>query len=250
MTEKEEYLRKLLSKEHFNKLLCFYAQFFKGLDCCIDFLYSILQYEPLTHKIEYINDGFFCLDANNIIIEDDVFIPKRMLNAVQRFVSVARDMEVIRPGKDPFKIIYLITCIESLQSMRSRTLKIQEFKTKRQMRNDFFLTFTSPDDVDYIIKHFERCPDDDENFCTRNESSLQIFVDALGDIRNAAVHNGECWELLFPTEIPGLIISIPSGKEYTKWNCYENSITYDMLEQIFVRTCIRFIQQYIREVHP
>ena len=249
MDYKEEHLNSILHTEHYEELLTFYTDYFNSQYACIDFLYSILCYEP-QHSFEFFNGELCYLDSEKRVINDEVFIPKRMLNAVQRFVSVARDIDIIRPGDDPFKIIYLITCIEALQSMRCRTINNVELRTKRQMRNDFFQSFTSPDDIDYIINHFERCRDNDTDLWVRNESSLQIFIDALGDIRNAAVHDGDCWEVLFPANNQCLIISIPDGITNTRRSFYENAITYEMLEKIFVRTCIRFIQQYICDMHP
>ena len=51
-------------------------------------------------------------------VDENIFIPRRMLNAVARFVTVARDMEQIRRGKDIFKVCFLVTCIETLQILK------------------------------------------------------------------------------------------------------------------------------------
>ena len=162
-----------------------------------------------------------------------------MLNAVQRFVSVANDIDTIRPGDDPFKIILLITCIESLQTQRRKI-----FKTKRNMIVDFFDTFTSFDDSEYIRNHFETNPDD---FYDIPKSGPVLLAEALYAIRNAAVHNGDCWDLLFPDNNMDLLITVPGKNHQSERKCYINGISYSKLEHIFVRTCMKLISHYVLE---
>lgn len=50
------------------------------------------------------------------ICEGD-FIPGRMVNTAERLVSAARDMEQIRHGKDVLKVVFLVTCVETLQNL-------------------------------------------------------------------------------------------------------------------------------------
>ena len=64
---------------------------------------------------------------------DRLLIPRRMLNCVERLVSAAKDMEQIRRGKDIFKIVYLVTCVETLQKLKGRN-----DLDKKEMLFDFF----------------------------------------------------------------------------------------------------------------
>ena len=235
---KEKHLRSVLSEPNFNELMIFYSPYFKDQDSCIEYLYNVLRYEP-PHTIGFYDDDVCILDINGQVLTDDVFIPKRMLNAVQRFVSVANDIDTIRPGDDPFKIILLITCIESLQTQRRKI-----FKTKRNMIVDFFDTFTSFDDSENIRNHFETNPDD---FYDIPKSGPVLLAEALYAIRNAAVHNGDCWDLLFPDNNMDLLITVPGKNHQSERKCYINGISYSKLEHIFVRTCMKLISHYVLE---
>ncbi len=238
MDFREKHLRSILSGPHFNKLVSFYTPYFKNQESCIKYLYSVLRYEPV-HTIDFNNGDLCVLDINGQVVNDDVFIPKRMLNAVQRFVSIARDIDTIRPGDDPFKIIFLNTCIESLQTQRCK-----HFKTKKDMIIDFFDTFTTADDSEYINNHFESIPN---NFYAVPKRGPVILAEALYAIRNAAVHEGDCWGPLFPENNMGLIITVPDRKHQSIFSGYSNEISYSQFEQIFVRTCMKLISHYVAE---
>lgn len=236
MNYKEKHLRSILNAPNFDKLLLFYTPYFNDQDSCIDYLFSVLRYEP-THTVGLYEGDLCALDINGKVVIDDVFIPKRMLNAVQRFVSVAKDIDTIRPGDDPFKIIFLITCIESLQTLRGKT-----FKTKRNMIIDFFDTFTSIADSEFISNHFESIPED---FYDMPKSGPVVLAEALYAIRNAAVHNGDCWDLLFPDSNMGLLINVSDKKRQSLHKGYINAISYSKFEHIFVRTCMNLISHYV-----
>ena len=149
----------------------------------------------------------------------------------------AKDIDTIRPGEDPFKIIFLITCIESLQTQRPKT-----FRTKRRMIVDFFDTFTSVDDSEYIHTHFSTTFDE---FTNRPNNGPVLLAEALYAIRNAAVHNGDCWDLLFPDNNMELILSVTN--QQSKPNVYINGISYSKLEHIFIRNCMKLISHYVSE---
>ena len=238
MNAKEKHLHLILFDEHLAELIDFYNPYFENRNSCIDFLYEILQYEP-PHAPKFINDGIYYVDFDNKILPDEAFIPKRMLNAVQRFVSVCRELETSRPGDDPFKIIYYITCIESLQ-----TLGGANTKPKKHMVLDFFTSYISEEDHAFISNHFEGIPND---LFAPSKSGPEVMAEALYSIRNAAVHNGECWDSIFPTDGFRLIITVPEKK--TKFKGYVNGVCYEKFEKIFVRTSINFVRQYVHRKH-
>ena len=90
-----------------SKLWLFYRDYFGDDDSCLDFFYRAVRQEPICSgkdlKEELLNgtsDNNF-VDSNN-----QLFIPRRMLNCVERMVSTARDMEQIRRGKDVLKLFF------------------------------------------------------------------------------------------------------------------------------------------------
>ena len=40
--------------------------------------------------------------------------PRRMMNQIQHLVSIADDIDQIRPGRDPLRIFFIKTCLEAL----------------------------------------------------------------------------------------------------------------------------------------
>lgn len=168
-----------------------------------------------------------------------------MLNAVERFVSVARDMEQIRKGKDVFKIVFIISCVESLQSLGN---PLCTSMSKVQVLLDFFETYTSDSDKQYIRTHFWH--DDDDRFDPK-EDSFRQFIGVLNEYRNCAVHEGDYWDYCFNNNCDGfsalLVLCIDPysfSRKQKKEHCFTTDISYADFEAIFVRTCISFIRKY------
>lgn len=96
---------------HLSHLWSFYRPYFRGDIACMTFIYNVFRNENLKENAHSMEE----LKAN-----DRLLIPRRMLNCVERLVSAAKDMEQIRRGKDIFKIVYLVTCVETLQKLKGR----------------------------------------------------------------------------------------------------------------------------------
>ena len=170
-----------------------------------------------------------------------------MLNCVERMVSAARDMEQIRRGKDVFKIVFLITCVETLQRLSGKD------ERKKEMLLDFFETYTSIDDKNYIKKRFAH--DDEERIDSKKqEDSFRQFIGVINEYRNCAAHEGDYWDYCFNNnlnkdEYPLLLIVkidlVKYSRKNKKEHCFRTQISYHDFEDIFVRTCIAFIAQYV-----
>ncbi|WP_206458885.1 hypothetical protein [Anaerovorax sp. IOR16] len=258
-----EILLNKCESQHIANLWMFYRDYFESDKSCVEFLLSVFDNEPNQ------NDG-------EISVRDscqNIFIPRRMVNTTMRLVLAARDMEVIRKGKDVFKIIYLVSCIETLQTLRGKG-----GWEKWKMIIDFFVKSTSDTDKETIKMKFKRSLGDDmynENSisaCPDQKICIEEFANIINILRNCAAHQGEYWNFSFCTpnnEDYGLIclINIDIGKTYInnyesiskdekekllshngqKPHVYEIMLTYREFESIFVRTCIRFIKSYIKE---
>ncbi len=106
-----------IDSRHLASLWQFYRDYFPSDAECLEYFATALNKEPETtdkHTKNTARTGVYVGDTG-ATIDEKVFIPRRMLNAVMRLVSAARDMEQIRQGKDVFKIVCLITCVETLQ---------------------------------------------------------------------------------------------------------------------------------------
>ena len=86
-----------ITSKHFAQLWQFYRDAFRNDEECLQFIYDILRVESSSASMQYLRayDDICWVDSNGSVISDSVFVPRRMLNLVERMVSAARDMEII-----------------------------------------------------------------------------------------------------------------------------------------------------------
>lgn len=245
MTKRLTHILNRIDSRHLSKLWSFYRDYFTDDDSCLNFLYGSFLNEPVTdgiilHESDEANSSF--INSEGTIIFDSDFIPRRMLNAVERLVSAARDMEQIRRGKDIFKIVFIVTCVETLQKLCGTT------GTKKELLFNFFEDFTNEDDKKFITDHFTH---DDEEFASPEGDSFKQFIGVLNEYRNCATHEGEYWDVCFDNnrdEGPLLLVLNIDLENFSSLNkkehSFHTSIRYKDFEAIFIRTCINFISQY------
>jgi len=245
MLEKVDFILKRLDSRHLSILWSFYRDYFADDSECIAFLYDALKKEPEQSSIVY-DDNLQCN------IDDNVFIPRRMINTVERLVTAARDMDIIRRGEDIFKIIYIVTCVETLQNLKGYITE------KYKQLFGFFKDHTSDTDRNFIASNFVYCGNPSDDLYGEADiiecDTFMCFIGALNEYRNCAVHNGEYWDICFNngnSSSPLLVIlniDVNNYKQTRKQSqsaIFHTTISYSDFEKIFVRTCIRFIQDYI-----
>ena len=71
--------------------------------------------------------------------------PRQMLFQVQRFVSLATEIDKIRPERDGLRMLFLKCCMESLANLSNK--KTKEFY-------ECFATFFSEEGKHYILDNF------------------------------------------------------------------------------------------------
>lgn len=242
MTERLAHILERIDSCHLAKLWSFYRPFFSKDDLCLAFLYEVFSNEPIRNPASFHTTETTDMDNTGTLADDSVFIPRRMVNTVERLVSAARDMDQIRRGKDIFKIVYLVTCVETLQVLSGCSDK------KIKMWKDFFSNYTRKEDKEYIAARFAL--DDGEKATSKN--SFDLFIAVLNEYRNCATHEGEYWDFCFVNsedEYP-LILSLSISlekNESKKKHYFRTSLSYKDFEAVFVRTCIRFIEAYCKK---
>lgn len=243
---------KRIDRCHLAKLWSFYRPAFCSDEECLTFLHRVFVLEPPHSHLKFKSEppSLEYIAEDETTIEDAAFIPRRMVNVVQRMVQAARDMEQICRGKDIFKIVYIVTCVETLQAFCNEDQQRQE--SKREMLVTFFENYTEEKDRYYIGTNFQCMEDGVE----RTESAcFHQFVNVLNEYRNCAVHEGKYWESCFTTDhdCPATITLNIDLKNYRRngkrAHAFSTAITYQMFEFIFIRCCIRCIQQYIAANH-
>ncbi len=249
--ELDEVLKRIDSRL-LSTLWTFLRDYFSDDNSGLHFIYDCLKHEPIINglsfrEIEGQSEAFTAESGETI--NDHVFIPRRMLNAVERMVNAAKDMELIRRGKDVFKIVLLVTCVETLQQLSGKT-----GLNKKDMLFSFFDDNTSEEDKRYISDRF-RC-DDAEQIADGN--SFQQFIGVIKEYRNCAAHEGEYRNYCFNNnadkdEYPTLLVvkidldnfSMKNKKEHV----FQTQLSYSEFEAIFVWTCIAFIMSYTSEIN-
>lgn len=256
------------NSDYFERLKHFYRPWFPSDDALLNFFHQVFEKEPapaLMYMAEVGQEGdrLFYILQNGERVSDTVFIPRRMVNTVERLVSAAHDMERIRPGKDIFKLIYLVTCVETLQKLSGSK------SSKRKMFIAFFEENVDPRDKAFISEHFECFKDSEQLYewvgsgQVKGEEEIdpfKQFLKMLHEYRNSAVHEGKYWDHCFPqdAEYPLLCSldvdfrifeALPKKERIIRHKVpygFRISFTYLTFEKIFIRTCIIFIQKYMK----
>lgn len=237
MDEKLSAILQRMGSKQLSKLWFFYRDYFKTDESCLDFIYAAVKHEPVYTDEEEIELFFKAFEEKNYVDPNDsLFIPHRMLNCVERMVSAARDMEQIRQGKDVFKVVLLVSCVETLQKLSGK---------KQAWFLEFLERNTSVVDKDYIREHFARVTKTPYSY----EDSFWQFANVLREYRNGAAHEGLYWETCFKNssnQVPIMITTkLKSDDEEKGTYLFETNISYQEFEEIFVRTCISFIKNYV-----
>ena len=104
-----------IQSTHFAKLWLFYRKHFNSDEDCLQFLYDAILFNPSsTTALPTLEQRLNQMATSEGELDETHTIPLQMLNIVQRLVSAAHDMDQIRRGQDVFKVIYLVTCAETL----------------------------------------------------------------------------------------------------------------------------------------
>ena len=137
MNEMTSFILQRIHSKQLSKLRWFYRDYFISDADCLQFIYDALHFAPADNdtSCDKFLEGFNKAEGK-VGPEDTVYIPRRMMNCVERLVSAARDMEQIRRGEDIFKLVYLVVCVETLQKLSGK--KCGKKCGKRELLFDFF----------------------------------------------------------------------------------------------------------------
>ena len=232
-----------LLEEYRNKLLTFYAPHFEDEKSLTEFVELAFNYDDKYSQVRY------------------------MIQQVERFVSLANDIEKIRPARDPFRIFFLKTCLESLFT----TAGFKE-KEKPHFYTEFENCF-SDEGLGYIFSCFEFTGiDKPDGLSIQQLAELSVlesqaltissFLNIIKAIRDAFAHEGDFWSTqFFAQDTDSIWITSIRTKENifnierNSWNTItvffeEKKVTYffhtklDYAKYIFyfVQACVKFIE--------
>lgn len=221
--------------EYQTEFIEFYRQFFENEESLYTFFQSVFQRDNIDKR------------------------PRWMLNDILRFVSLARDIEKIRPGRDPLKILFFRICLESI------------CKDSGSKNKEFFDTFDacfSEEGKQYILSHFvfsgidvpnELIGIDRARFDTHEGYQLTCsdFLYIIKATRGMVAHDGDYWSMQFfardndstwLTEITTdeqVISCQPAKKRKELTYRFQTTMQYNRFEHYFVEACINYLWNYI-----
>lgn len=220
-------------------------------------------YRPYFQNEEKLNDFFYQVFKNDATDKT----PRRMMNQIQRFVSLANDIDKIRPSKDALRIVFIRTCIESLCKLANPNNETQERKDK----TSFFSKCLDKNSQEYILDNFiftglepayeieekERLLFDQKEYynLTIDDFGLILFA-----IRGMAVHEGDYWSMQFFSKNNEYTWVTQVTTDYKMIACYnlqkgkpityrfETTLEYEKFIECFVKGCICYLQYYICKI--
>lgn len=180
--------------------------------------------------------------------------PRQMMNQVQRFVSLANDIDKIRPKRDPLRILFIKTCLEALCSISN------------MKKTDFYIAFPkylSDEGKEYVLNNFSVSSFEDiyqgHQYEASHDLTIEDFFEIIKAIRDMVVHDGDYWQMQFfayDTDSTWLA-TLETKKKILKSYKYQfndkmnriyhfsTTLQYDKFVFYFVEACINFINDYI-----
>lgn len=193
---------------------------------------------------------YFLIDA--LDFENGSLVRRQMINQVQRFISLADDIEKLRPWRDGLRILFIKICLESLHSLSAYLPR-----EKAKFYTEFISCF-SEEGRQYILENFRLIGFDDgiEKFLDyiHYDLTLDDFFEVIKTVRDKVVHEGVYWETqFFARDDSTWITSLETDSQKLKCRIgqaeaegvigysFETTLQYEQFVFFFVQACVRFI---------
>ena len=230
-------------EEYRKELMAFYKPHFENEKSLTEFVNLAFNYDKKYDQIRF------------------------MIHQVQRFVSLANDIDKIRPARDSFRIFFLKICLESLceTSGKNKTTFFNEFEK-----------YFSDEGTTYIISNIvftgidePKNPSISQLIVLSNIENQKItmssFLNIVKIVRDKVAHEGDYWSTqIFAHDNDSIrVTSLITTKENifnldkNTWNdvlsilnqkdityIFETSLDYSKFIFYFVQACIGFIKNY------
>ena len=216
--------------------------------------------EEAQKELELFYSPYFDSDTELQNFLSDVFdyengsLEKRqMIFQVQRFVSLANDIDKIRPARDSLRVLFLKIGLDALSSLAGYTSKM-----KKVFYSDFCKCF-SKEGADYILNNFKLLSFDDEyngySFNVSHDIDLNDFLNIIKTTRDAVAHDFTYWKMQFfaydtdsiwCTSIEtdeDIILSYKYRRKTKKVTTYDfqTTLNYERFIYYFTEACVNFI---------
>ena len=222
-------MESLLEEQYLNEIKEFYKPYF-------DSMQEVEKFIKNTFKLDW-----------------DDRKPRQMIFQVQRFVTLANEIDKIRPARDGLRILFLKCCMESLATLSGIKNNVfsSEFassfsdKGKKYILSNFSLSYYT-----YEIKGREH----EESY----DLTMDDFLQIIKAMRNMVVHDGNYWEMQIfaydeesvwlthlETDLKILPENVFNYKDKLTTYHFETTLQYEIFIYYFVEASIKFINSYI-----
>lgn len=232
MTNKELFQSVGFVGEYYSEMRDFYVDYFKSEEDMLEFFVKVFKNDENDKK------------------------PRQMMNQIKNLVSIAKDIDKIRPARDPLRIFFIRICLEALCEISK--IKEKEFYEK-------FPSYMSSEGQEYILNNFLLTGFEDEYKNFRYEAIHDLTIDdffmIIKAVRDIVAHEGTYWEMQFfahdndSTWISELITDrkilksyeYKSQKNMLRTYSFETKMEYDRFVYYFVEACINFLLEYVEQ---
>lgn len=232
MTNKELFQSVGFVGEYYSEMRDFYVDYFKSEEDMLEFFVKVFKNDENDKK------------------------PRQMMNQIKNLVSIAKDIDKIRPARDPLRIFFIRICLEALCEISK--IKEKEFYEK-------FPSYMSSEGQEYILNNFLLTGFEDEYKNFRYEAIHDLTIDdffmIIKVVRDIVAHEGTYWEMQFfahdnnSTWISELITDrkilksyeYKSQKNMLRTYSFETKMEYDRFVYYFVEACINFLLEYVEQ---
>ncbi len=225
-------MESLFEKQYFEEIKEFYRPYFSSLDEVEDFIKSDFELDWDERK------------------------PRQMIFQVQRFISLANEIDKIRPARDGLRVLFLKCCMESLATLS---------KKKNNVFSSEFARSFSDEGKDYILSNFSLSYYSYDLNGVEHEESYELTIDdfllIIKSMRDMVVHDGNYWEMqIFAHDTDSIWFThLETDKKLLSENTFdykdklttyhfETTLQYDKFIYYFVEACVAFIVNYIKKI--
>lgn len=209
--------------------------------------------------------------------DDEIKEPRYILNQIEQLISIADDIEKIRPCRDPLRVLFMRICLEAIYKLAGLNNQnvgkfFEEYisdEGKQYIKDNFRLTSLESDEELPFLKKMLL----DEKECL--EFGMDNFSELFRSIRNDVTHEGNYYEmdlwnrytdsiLIAGCKSNECIIKSSSRKNREEWAAdelgwnkdefglvsftFETTMTYDKFRYYFLQGCITFLEKYIDKI--
>lgn len=222
-------MESLLEEHYLNEIKEFYKPYFDSMQEVEKFIRNIFNFDWDDRK------------------------PRQMIFQVQRFVTLANEIDKIRPARDGLRVLFLKCCMESLATLS---------KKENNVFSSEFASSFSDEGKNYILSNFSLSYFLYELNGVEHEESYDLTIDdflwIIKKMRDMVVHDGNYWEMqIFSHDTDSIWLThLETDKKLLPENIFdykdklttyhfETTLQYEKFIYYFVEACIKFIYSYI-----